>query len=367
MSTITIQQLADKLGLSGAAVSMALRGKCGVSEETRERVLEAARQYGYTPPQKAPRRKTVRKQGDSGFCPVLIVFREKEWSDEAATFFASMLEKLERMAGGLLVYYIDPPEEGHPIDLEKIRRINETASVALIHGVSLETEQLELLLERLRCPAVVFDRAPEGIAVHSVSMDNSGIISGAVREFVRLGYRKFTFIRTGELWHIPNRSRLAGYHLAQQELLARFPDLGLDFTETDLPDRYADEKAREAFVQAADGRVCFSAQDYTALYASFLLGEDAGRTILGGFDDFPCIQQIRTTTFTFRYELDSVCQTAMGLAESISQKPYLPSMHIGVTGQMICRNFDPAADFSDWKGENKNRSRIGRLRLTGNL
>ena len=24
---------------------------------------------------------------------------------------------------------------------------------------------------------------------------------------------------------------------------------------------------------------------------------------------------------------------------------------IGVTGQMICRNFDPAADFSDWKGE----------------
>ncbi len=349
MGKITVQQLADQLGLSGAAVSMALRGKGGVSEETRERVIAAARQSGYTPPQKAPRRKSVRRRSGNSFCPVLLVIREKEWLDDTAAFFASMLEQLERLAGGLLVYYIDPPERQDISDFEKLKKINETASVVLIHGVSLETEQLETLLTRLRCPAVVFDRAPEGVTVHSVSMDNSGIIAGAVRQFIRMGYRKFAFIRNKGVFTFPNyRSRLEGYRLARQEMETRFSELELSFTEVDLPD-YPSDTMRAEFFEALKGRICFSPQDYTAVHAAYYLGKEAEKIILGGFDDFPCIQQLTTPCFTFRYEMDSVCRTAMGLAESVSQKPYLPSMHIGVTSQMICRNFDPELDFSDWK------------------
>ena len=340
MGKITVQQLADKLGISGAAVSMALRGKHGVSDETRERVLSAAREYGYTPPQKAPRRKNI-KHPVSSFCPILLIVRETEWMDETSAFFTAMLEQLERLAGGLLVYYIDPPDRMDSSDFEKLKKINETGSVVLIHGVSLETEQLELLLGNLRCPAVVFDRAPEGVSVHSVSMDNSGIIAGAIRQFVRAGYQKFTYIHGSKSAKVlPNhRSRLAGYRLASQEMVTQFPEKGLDFTETYLPQDHASEEERAAFVKAVNGRVCFSAQDYTAVYASYILGENAEQTILGGFDDFPCIRQIHTPCFTFRYEMDSVCRTAMGLAESVSQKPYLPSMHIGVTSQMICRGF----------------------------
>lgn len=44
---ISIQTLADQLGLSKYAVSRALGGKSGVSEETRARVLELARTLGY--------------------------------------------------------------------------------------------------------------------------------------------------------------------------------------------------------------------------------------------------------------------------------------------------------------------------------
>lgn len=44
---ITAKELAKKLDLSPAAVSMALSGRHGVSEATRERVLSAAREHGY--------------------------------------------------------------------------------------------------------------------------------------------------------------------------------------------------------------------------------------------------------------------------------------------------------------------------------
>lgn len=44
---VSIQTLADQLGLSKYAVSRALSGKTGVSEATRARVLELARALGY--------------------------------------------------------------------------------------------------------------------------------------------------------------------------------------------------------------------------------------------------------------------------------------------------------------------------------
>lgn len=44
---ITAKELAKKLGLSEAAVSLALNDKPGVSRETRRRVFDAAKEYGY--------------------------------------------------------------------------------------------------------------------------------------------------------------------------------------------------------------------------------------------------------------------------------------------------------------------------------
>lgn len=50
MARITLQTIADDTGLSKFAVSRALAGKSGVSEETRLRVSEAAARLGYTKP-----------------------------------------------------------------------------------------------------------------------------------------------------------------------------------------------------------------------------------------------------------------------------------------------------------------------------
>ncbi len=49
---ITSKELAQKLGISAATVSMVLNNKPGISEATRQKVLDAAQKYGYTAPQK---------------------------------------------------------------------------------------------------------------------------------------------------------------------------------------------------------------------------------------------------------------------------------------------------------------------------
>lgn len=45
--SITAKELAKKLNVSEAAVSLALHNKPGVSTKTRNRILNAAREYGY--------------------------------------------------------------------------------------------------------------------------------------------------------------------------------------------------------------------------------------------------------------------------------------------------------------------------------
>lgn len=49
MSRVTLQLIADQLGVSKFAVSRALAGKPGVSEKTREAVVSAAEELGYAP------------------------------------------------------------------------------------------------------------------------------------------------------------------------------------------------------------------------------------------------------------------------------------------------------------------------------
>ncbi len=57
--SITAKELAQLLGLSPAAVSMALNSKPGVSRKTRQLVLEAAQQYGYDFTRVSQKRRTT--------------------------------------------------------------------------------------------------------------------------------------------------------------------------------------------------------------------------------------------------------------------------------------------------------------------
>ena len=83
MSKINIVDLANKLGVSTATVSRALNNKEGVGEKTRNKVIEMAKEMGYTPNVIA---KTMRKEMN-----VVVIFPIK---DENASFYTDLLLSL---------------------------------------------------------------------------------------------------------------------------------------------------------------------------------------------------------------------------------------------------------------------------------
>lgn len=62
---VSMQQIADRLGMSKFTVSQALSGKSGVSEENRLRIQETAKAMGYTLQQKNPQRMSTNQPANS--------------------------------------------------------------------------------------------------------------------------------------------------------------------------------------------------------------------------------------------------------------------------------------------------------------
>ena len=81
------KDIAAKLGLSPAAVSLALRGKPGIGQETRERILRTAAEMGY------------RKRADTGRPSLCLVLYKRHGAVVSDTdFFAALTESITRQA-----------------------------------------------------------------------------------------------------------------------------------------------------------------------------------------------------------------------------------------------------------------------------
>ncbi|MED9932654.1 MAG: LacI family DNA-binding transcriptional regulator, partial [Catenibacillus sp.] len=79
-NTVSMQDIADELGVSKVTVSKALNGKDGVSEEMKERILQKAEQYGYILPDYGQRK--AKK--------VAIIMSDRFNSGDAGRFYMGM-------------------------------------------------------------------------------------------------------------------------------------------------------------------------------------------------------------------------------------------------------------------------------------
>ena len=81
--SITAKELAEKLGISASAVSIALNGKKGISDEKRDFILRAAKEYGLKRP--------LRKSFSSTFIN-LVIFKKHGMVYGDTPFFAAVTE-----------------------------------------------------------------------------------------------------------------------------------------------------------------------------------------------------------------------------------------------------------------------------------
>ena len=90
LSNLSLQTIADQAGVSRAAVSLALRNQPGVSDVTRDRIKQIAKEAGYRPNPMVSalmaHLKSLRPRPDSGSIPFLTAFSTRHGWQEYPTF-----------------------------------------------------------------------------------------------------------------------------------------------------------------------------------------------------------------------------------------------------------------------------------------
>lgn len=184
---VTAKDVAQRLGVSPAAVSLALRGRPGVSEETRERILEAARQMGYPLEGRAPDK--------SGMIQMVIYKRHgKVFSD--TPFFEQLTEGVAEQAGALGYHLSVSYFYGSQNPQEQLRSLRSLKCAGIIL-LATEMRSVDMqLFSGLDVPIVVLDNLITSENYDLVGIDNRYGAWNAVRYLISCGHVRLGYLHS---------------------------------------------------------------------------------------------------------------------------------------------------------------------------
>ena len=211
MTRPTINDVASAAGVSKGAVSFALNGRPGISEETRRRILETAETLGWSPSPRA-RALSVSKALAVG----LVIARPPEIL-RADAFFPSFIAGLETVLS----------TRGHALLLQVAERDDHAAYRRLVQegrvdGVFVTDLQVDderpALLEKLGLPAVMIGPhlgEQPGVLQSALGVDDAPGIRAAVEHLIELGHTRIAHV-SGPQHLVHGRSRRDAWSEALQ-------------------------------------------------------------------------------------------------------------------------------------------------------
>jgi LacI family transcriptional regulator len=317
----TIQQLAAQSGVSVATVSRALNGSPEVSEATRLRILELARELDYTP-SAAARTLVSRRSHVVG----VVLETGPGHPDLLHPFFQEVLVGLKHGAGrlgyDLLLFASEEPGNGFGGTHSYLRRAgHHGVDGAIIMGFDGRDPEIEKLASsQLPCIAVDADLA--GLAV---------------RHLCELGHERIATI-TGALATPPGVDRLEGY---RDELVA----LGLErreeyVVEGDFYDESGYRGTRALLELDEPPTAIFAASDLMAAGALRAANELSVRVpedvAVVGFDDIGLASLIQPQLTTVRQDMHALGEAAAnGLARMIEDPESQPARELVPTRLVV--------------------------------
>lgn len=195
MTTVTIKDLAKKLNLSPATISLALNGRPGVNEQTRENVLSLAQELNYSGnigENKTLKRKSQKNFGNIGF----LVYKRYGRVITDSEFFTALISSVELAARTqnytiLLTYCIGDKEINNTIKLLKSSNL----VGLLILGTELSEEDVELFY-KLNLPAVILDCDLLGCKFDTVTIHNEDGIWRGMKYLYDQGHREIGYLHS---------------------------------------------------------------------------------------------------------------------------------------------------------------------------
>jgi LacI family transcriptional regulator len=185
---VNLKQLSQLLELSQTTISRALNGYPEVSEQTRLKVVEAARKHGYNPNSNA-RKLATGKAGSIGY--VLPVGKNVDLDPHFVEFLSGMGE--HALSREVDLSLTPAPFER---ETEAYRRIAASRSVDGVYLSSMRNDEQRIALVRsLKIPFLAHGRAlapADGYAC--VDIDNEGAFHAATQLLLQLGHRRLAYI-----------------------------------------------------------------------------------------------------------------------------------------------------------------------------
>lgn len=182
-----LKELAGRLNLSQTTVSRALNGYPEVSETTRERVLDAARRFGYRPNASAQRLATGRA-GAVG--AVLQTNRNLMFDPHYVEFLAGLGE---RLAEDEMDIVLSPTKVND--EMASYRRLATGTRVdALVLSSPVLSDNRVKLLAELGMPFVLHGRTADQAPHAWLDIDNEGAFRHATKHLLDLGHTRIALI-----------------------------------------------------------------------------------------------------------------------------------------------------------------------------
>ena len=286
--SITAKQLAGLLGLSESAISLALNNKPGVSRQTRQRVIEAAKEYGYDFTRKGVA--AVGKKGTVCF----VIYKKSGAVVNDTPFFSALTDGItlgcRRRQYDCVVRYLyeddDLPDQIYTLGVQQFAGI-----------ILLATEVDENTLTRfsgVSAPIVILDAYFEKLALDYVLINNNQGAFMATEYLIKKRHTQPGYLRS-DYWisNFDARAdgfykaiRAAGMSTAKSQVLRLTPS---------QEGAYADMKRLLAAGEKPVG--CYFADNDLIAIGAIMALKEAGYRIpedvaVMGFDDIPACEYV---------------------------------------------------------------------------
>ena len=316
MPRVTLQTIADRVGVSRMTVSNAFSRPDQLSAELRARILAAATELGYAGPDPAAR---ALARGTSGTIGVLLTDSlVHAFSDEvAAAFMAAVAAELGPTGLALTLLTTSTRD-----DLVPARDL--PMDGALVYSCETDSASLDWLRRR-KVPLVFVDQEHQS-GTPSVNIDDRGGARAAADHVVGLGHRRVGIVTTtvdGDPGLVADPRRTTTGHVQRQRMLGWLDGLhaaGID--PVVCQDRFtADDRGELGgrTVLAADPSItailCFSDVIAAGVCSA---AADLGRRLpadlsVVGFDDNPMAKRHRPALTTVRQDVVAKGRASAGM------------------------------------------------------
>jgi LacI family transcriptional regulator len=249
MTTVTLKDIAQALGLSVMTVSNAMRDSPGVKEKTRARVQEKAKELNYRPNLTARGLVTGQSRQVGIIVPTLL-----------HPFFAQVLEALSStlLQGGYALM-ISSSMENPEIEAATIEQhLGHRLDGLIIASCSNSTAKFQQLKEQ-KIPFVLIDRYFPRFKTNFVGVDDVAVGRIATEHLIAMGCKRIAHIRGLEF--TTGLGRFAGYKLALKKHGLKFdPALVSPYVTADGKDWQQSYNAMRALLAAKrpDGVFCYN-------------------------------------------------------------------------------------------------------------